>query len=220
MPFSRPSGVEDPRPAAPDRSLAPAAAAPGMGAPVRVLGIGGSMRRPSTSLAALDAALDAAREAGAVVERMDVRALDLPMFEPGHDDDPPPDAARLADAVHGADALVWSSPLYHGSISGSFKNVIDWLDLMKRHDPPYLTGKAVGLISTAGGVQGLQAINTMEFIVRALRGFAVPFVLPIARAEQVFPDHGPPREDVQAQVRMFAKQVVDAARHLSPAASA
>jgi hypothetical protein len=29
-----------------------------------------------------------------------------------------------------------------------------------------LTDKVVGLISTAGGVQGLQAVNTMEFVVR------------------------------------------------------
>jgi FMN reductase len=42
------------------------------------------------------------------------------------------------------------------------------------------------LISTAGGVQGLQAINTMEYVVRALRGFTLPMVIPVSRAWQVF----------------------------------
>jgi len=66
--------------------------------------------------------------------------------------------------------MLWSSPLYHGTISGSFKNALDWLQLLGDRQPAYLTDKVIGLISTAGGTQGLQAVNTMEFIVRALRG--------------------------------------------------
>jgi NAD(P)H-dependent FMN reductase len=45
-----------------------------------------------------------------------------------------------------------------------------------------LLDKVIGLISAAGGTQGLQAINTMEFAVRALRGWAVPYVVPVAAA--------------------------------------
>ena len=71
--------------------------------------------------------------------------------------------------------------MYNGTISGSFKNALDWLKLLGDRNPPYLTDKVVGLISTAGGMQGLQAVNTMEFVVRALRGWAVPLV-PIAQA--------------------------------------
>jgi FMN reductase len=44
-------------------------------------------------------------------------------------------------------------------------------------------------MSTAGGTQGLQAVNTMEFIVRALRGWAVPLVIPIPQAWRVI-QHG------------------------------
>ena len=50
--------------------------------------------------------------------------------------------------------------------------------------------KVIGLVSAAGGMQGLQAINTMEFAVRALRGWAVPYVVPIAAATQVFDSAG------------------------------
>lgn len=184
--------------------------------PVRVLGIGGSLSPTSTSLAALETALRAAEGLGAETELFDVRTNPLPMFAPGVE--PPQEVVDLAEAVHRADALMWSSPLYHGSISGSFKNAIDWLDVMKRYDPPYLDEKVVGLISTAGGVQGMQAINSMEFIVRALRGYAVPFVVPIARAYDVFTDDGEPADEkVEAQLEMFAEQVVHAARHFVPA---
>jgi FMN reductase len=63
-------------------------------------------------------------------------------------------------------------------LGGSFKNTLDWLQLLSDRDPPYLGNKLVGLVSTAGGVRGLQAVNTMEFVVRALRGWAVPLVIP------------------------------------------
>ena len=80
------------------------------------------------------------------------------------------------DAVYACDAMIWSSPTYHGSVSGSFKNALDWLILLAERDPPYLTNKPIGLVTTARGVQGLQAINSMEFIVRALRGWSVPLL--------------------------------------------
>jgi FMN reductase len=80
--------------------------------------------------------------------------------------------------------------MYNGTISGSFKNALDWLKLLGDRTPPYLTDKVVGLISTAGGVQGLQAVNTMEFVVRALRGWAVPLVIPIAQAWKAFDEQG------------------------------
>jgi FMN reductase len=44
----------------------------------------------------------------------------------------------------------------------------------------------IGLVSAAGGTQGLQAINTMEFVVRALRGWAVPYVVPVGAATRIF----------------------------------
>jgi NADPH-dependent FMN reductase len=73
---------------------------------------------------------------------------------------------------------------------GSFKNALDWLKLLGDRNAAYLTDKVVGLISAAGGMQGLQAVNTMEFVVRALRGWAVPLVMPIAHAWKAFDKQG------------------------------
>ncbi len=178
---------------------------------LKVVGIGGSLKERSTSLAALQIALQAAAEAGAETQLFDVRELDLPIYVP-RSEEIPKAAQHLADAVYEADGLIWSSPLYHGTISGSFKNVLDWLHLLADRDPPYLTDKVIGLISTAGGVQGLQAINTMEFVVRALRGWAVPLVIPIPRAWKVFDEDGDLHDPkLEEQLQMLGQEVVRAA---------
>jgi NADPH-dependent FMN reductase len=43
-----------------------------------------------------------------------------------------------------------------GDDSGALKNALDWLRLLGDRDPPYLHDKVIGLISTAGGTQGLR----------------------------------------------------------------
>jgi FMN reductase len=74
--------------------------------------------------------------------------------------------------------------------------------------PPFLTDKVIGLISTAGGVQGLQAVNTMEFVVRALRGMAVPLVAPVARAYRAFDESGRVvDEGIERQLRAMRREV-------------
>ena len=144
-----------------------------------IVGLGGSTAEVSRSRSALRAALQGAEDAGAETQLLDIRELDLPLYNPDHDE-PTAGAATLVEACYAADGMLWSSPLYQGTISGALKNALDWLHLLGRRDPPYLHDKVVGLISAAGGTQGLQAINTMEFAVRALRGWAVPLVVPTA----------------------------------------
>lgn len=177
---------------------------------IDIVGLGGSLAPQSASLAALNVALTGAREYGASVQLFDLRELDLPMYVPGA---PVPDAARrLCDATHAAHGMLWSSPLYHGTISGAFKNALDWLQLLGDRTPPYLTDKVVGLISTAGGTHGLQAVNTMEFVVRALRGWAVPLVLPIPQALRVFQEGRVLDARIEQQLRALGHELARAAQ--------
>jgi FMN reductase len=182
---------------------------------IRVVGIGGSMSPASSSLAALKIAIEGAREAGAETEVFDIRVLDLPMYDPSAKD--VPDAVRrMSDAVYEAEGLLWSSPLYHGTISGSFKNALDWLQVLSDRKPPFLTDKVVGLLSAAGGTQGLQAVNTMEFVVRALRGWAVPLVIPIAEAWRAFDNQGFSRDPKLTELlHTLGGEVARAARQFS-----
>ena len=180
-----------------------------MSGPLTIVGLGGSLARESRSLAALRVALDGAAAAGATTTLLDLRELDLPMFNPDSQADPPPAASRLIDTCYDADGMLWSSPMYQGTVSGAFKNALDWLHALGSREPPFLHDEVIGLISAAGGTQGLQAINTMEFAVRALRGWAVPYVIPVASAFRVFDSAGRiTDEGVESQLRTLGAEVM------------
>lgn len=181
---------------------------------VKVVGIGGSMKAGSASVQTLQLALEGAKAAGAQTELCEIRTLDLPMYTP--DMAPTPAVERFVATVAEAHAMIWSSPVYHGSVSGAFKNALDWLELLNNRQPAYLTHKVVGLISTAGGVQGLQAINCMEFIVRSLRGWMLPLTIPLDRAWQAFDAEGNLRdEQLHARLMLLGREVAIAAQKLN-----
>ena len=185
-----------------------------MHGPLIVVGLGGSIARTSRSRAALEVALEGAASAGAETRLLDLRELDLQMFNP--EDEPTAAAIELLDACHAADGMLWSSPMYQGTISGALKNALDWLRLLGDRDPPFLHDKVIGLISTAGGTQGLQAINTMEFATRALRGWAVPYVVPVAMASRVFDQSGRIQDQaVEQQLRTLGAEVVRVAQRFA-----
>ena len=188
-------------------------------ATLRIVGLGGSLAQTSRSRAALKAALAGAAGAGAETELLDIRELDLPMYN-SDADEPTEAASRLIEACYGADGMLWSSPLYQGTISGAFKNALDWLHLLSHREPPYLHDKVIGLISAAGGTQGLQAINTMEFSVRALRAWAVPYVVPVATAARVFDQDGRIQDEaIEQQLKMLGSEVVRVAERFAVAES-
>jgi FMN reductase len=190
-----------------------------MATTLTIVGLGGSLASVSSSRSALQFALAGAASAGAETQLLDIRELDLPMYNP--DDDAPTDAAaKLIESCYAADGLVWSSPLYQGTISGALKNALDWLHVLGRREPPYLHDKVIGLISAAGGTQGLQAINTMEFSVRALRGWAVPYVVPVAAAARVFDDAGRIQDHaVELQLKTLGGEVVRVSERFAADAS-
>jgi len=93
---------------------------------VRVLLVSGSLRARSTSTAVLRTAAEIAPP-GVDVTLYDGLAA-LPHFNQDDDRDPlPPTVAELRAAVHGADAVLFSTPEYAGALPGSFKNLLDWL---------------------------------------------------------------------------------------------
>jgi FMN reductase len=182
---------------------------------LKIVGLGGSLAAISTSRAALRLALEGAASAGAETTLLDLRELDLPMYDPD-DEATTPAAARLIEACHGADGMLWSSPMYQGTISGAFKNALDWLHVLGSREPAFLHDEVIGLISAAGGTHGLQAINTMEFATRALRGWAVPYVVPVPTAARVFDHEGRVRDAaIELQLRSLGGEVVRAAQRFA-----
>ena len=183
--------------------------------PLKIVGLGGSLAKVSTSRSALRVALEGAASAGAETTLLDLRELDLPMYDPDSEQTPAA-AAQLIEACYGADGMLWSSPMYQGTISGAFKNALDWLHVLGSREPAFLHDEVIGLISAAGGTHGLQAINTMEFATRALRGWAVPYVVPIPAAAKVFDQDGRVRDaTIEQQLRSLGSEVVRVAQRFA-----
>jgi len=121
---------------------------------VRLVALSGSLRPNAFSTAALRAGLEIARHAGAETELCDLREIDLPIFMPDASISSYPDPAReriadLAARYREADAMLWATPAYHGTMSGALKNALDYMQLLAADPAPYLQGKPVGLISIA-----------------------------------------------------------------------
>lgn len=182
---------------------------------VTVVGLGGSLAEHSNSLAAIKIALEGAAEHGAEIRLLDIRELNLPLYVPRLEENPG-EVCDFCEIIAGCNGMIWGSPLYHGTISGAFKNALDWLQLLGNRNPPYLTDKVIGLVSTAGGTHGLQAVNTMEFVVRALRGWAVPLVVPISQAWQAFDEHGVTKdENLIQQLKTLGAEVARASEQFA-----
>ena len=140
-----------------------------------LVGIGGTMRLNSYTRAATQTALRIASEHGAQTEMLDLRELNLPMFVPdfaAKDYLPEHQVSinKLLDACRKATAFLWCSPCYHGTVSGIFKNAIDFLELLSDDDPPYITGKCVGLMA----VNDSKTFSAMSNSVHEVRAWLAP----------------------------------------------
>lgn len=96
-------------------------------APVRLLGISGSLRRDSHNTRLLRAAA-AVRPPG--VELLVADAALLKAVPPFDEDDEgalaPGAVGALRTAIARADGLLFATPEYNGTIPGQLKNVVDW----------------------------------------------------------------------------------------------
>lgn len=138
-----------------------------------IVGLGGSLRTRSYSRLGLEAALKIAEREGAETHLLDVKTLALPMYDADYEisDYPQPQVIEDFIELHRrADVFIWSCPTYHGTVSGSFKNAVDFIEFMSEDERPYLTGRAVGLIA----VNDITPIDTMRQIARELRAWASP----------------------------------------------
>lgn len=160
--------------------------------PLHIVGIGGTLRADSTSRWALERALEAVHNAGATTELIDLNILRLPMYEPDLPLDAyPADVARFVDAVRRADAFVWSTAGYHGTLAGVTKNALDFLEFVAHDERPYLHNRVVGLIATAGGeLAAVNSINAMVHTAHALRATVAPLFVAIPKAWQVWDEQG------------------------------
>jgi len=88
---------------------------------------------------------------------------DLPLYNPDHDTDYPPEARALKEAIARSDAVLFVTPEYNRSIPGALKNAIDWASRpwgqnSFHHIPAGVIGASIGAIGTALAQQSLRGV--------------------------------------------------------------
>lgn len=177
---------------------------------IRIVGIGGSMESRSSSLLYLKYILNELNELGAEVKLIDIKNLDLPMYSYGMDMKEAGEGFNaLLDEIHSANGYILASPEYHGTVSSSFKNVIDYLEFLSSYTPSYLTQKPVGLLALAGAENsGVATMSTLINITHSLRGIVAPSSLAIGSAYKQIDEAGNITNDsIKRKIKRLAEEV-------------
>jgi FMN reductase len=178
-----------------------------------IVGLGGTMRRGSTTERALRHALECAERAGAATQCFDGGAMPLAPYDP-HLGSAEPSAAALVEALRRCDGVIVASPSYHGSISGFVKNALDHIEALREDARPYLDGRAVGCIVVAEGPQSMgSTLIALRSVVHALRGWPTPYAATIDAKSRPFADATPEAAAAEA-LELVARQVVGFAQRM------
>ena len=155
--------------------------------PIRVVGITGSLRRGSSTTAAVRIALEGAAAAGAAVELIDLREYKLMFAGNDQDDSHPTDVEKLRETVKKADGILLGTPEYHGSFSGVLKNALELVSLDE------FEGKMIGLVGvSAGRMGGLDALSSLRNVARAVHAWVVPEQVSVPKVSTAFDASGQP----------------------------
>jgi arsenic resistance protein ArsH len=153
--------------------------------PPRILVLYGSLRERSYSRLL-------AEEAGRILADLgcEVRFFDpagLPVKGPGLEDHPK--VQELRELSLWSEGQVWCSPEMHGTITGVFKNQIDWIPLSIGAVRP-TQGRTLAVMQVCGGSQSFNAVNTLRVLGRWMRMFTIPNQSSVAKAFEEFDDDG------------------------------
>jgi len=148
---------------------------------VKVLAVSGSPRAGSYNTRLLRAAAAGAPD-GVTVELWDGLG-DLPIYDEDLEADVPESVRRLRQAWGSADAILFATPEYNGSVPGGLKNAIDWASRPKGEAP--LLNKTVAVVGASTGQFGaLWAQQDLRRILGIAGARVVEGELPVARAHE------------------------------------
>jgi chromate reductase, NAD(P)H dehydrogenase (quinone) len=155
---------------------------------MKVLGVSGSLRAGSHNTRLLEAAAAAAPD-GVEIELFDPSLVaSLPLYDQDLDDhDVTASVRELRKSWAAADALLFATPEYNGSIPGGLKNAIDWASRPKSEAA--LANKTVAVIGASEGQFGaMWAQQDLKKVLGIAGARVVGEVLPVARAHEGFPE--------------------------------
>lgn len=163
----------------------------------KVLGVSSSMRESSFSSTGLKITLEKIKENGEEIELLDLRKTILPMFYSTNNEN---DAVTLVTKmVKSADAFILATPDYHGSMSGSMKNFLDyyWSEF---------AGKLFGYIC-ASHEKGLTAMDQMRTAIRQCYGWSMPYGVSINGEEDLDEHRNITNDNLDSRLEMLARDI-------------
>ena len=153
--------------------------------PPRILILYGSLRPRSFSRFLAEEAGRVLTAFGAEVRIF--RPAELPVFDRQSNDHP--EVQKLRALSLWSEGHVWVSPEQHGSMTGVFKNQIDWIPLADGAVRP-TQGRTLAVMQVSGGSQSFNAVNQLRLLGRWMRMFTIPNQSSVAQAYQEFDDEG------------------------------
>ncbi|MBW7454474.1 NADPH-dependent FMN reductase [Paenibacillus sepulcri] len=175
---------------------------------MKIVIIAGSTRAGASSTKAARYAAGLMQEQGHEVNMVDLHQHRLPIYC-SDDAVQVPEVISLRQAVLEANAIVLSTPEYHGSISGALKNALDFLSAEQ------FDSKLVLSISSAGGAVGVNSLQHLQTIVRNVHGINCPEWISVGGAQREFgPDGAPASEGVQLRIHHAVKYFLELAQKL------
>jgi len=100
-----------------------------------------------------------------------------------------PKVQQLREWSQWSEGQVWVSPERHGSVTGVFKNQIDWLPLEEGSLRP-TQGRTLAIMQVSGGSQSFNVVNSLRVLGRWMRMVTIPNQSSVAKAWQEFDDNG------------------------------
>ena len=154
---------------------------------MRILAVSGSLRADSHNTSLLRAAIEAAPE-GVEIELWD-GVGDLPIYDQDLEHDPPESVLRLREDWAAADALLFATPEYNGSVPGGLKNAIDWASRPKLEAA--LTNQNAAVVGASTGQFGaMWAQADLRKVLGVAGARVIGDELPVTRAHEKFDHEG------------------------------
>lgn len=153
--------------------------------PPRILLLYGSLRPQSFSRKLALEAEHLLRHLGCETRVFDPHAL--PMLDSVGADHP--EVQRLRAWSQWSEGQVWISPERHGTVTGVFKNQIDWLPLEDGSVRP-TQGRTLAVMQVSGGSQSFNTVNTLRVLGRWMRMLTIPNQSSVAKAFLEFDEAG------------------------------
>jgi len=177
---------------------------------MRILAVSGSLRAGSFNTSLLQAAIEAAPE-GVELELWEGIA-DLPLYDEDLDGEDVPDSVRRLRADWAAaDAILFATPEYNGSVPGGLKNAIDWTSRPRLEAA--LRNKTVAVVGASTGQFGaLWAQQDLKRILGIAGARVVGTEIPVSRAHERIDAEGRLLDgELFAQLRLHLKTLASEA---------